>query len=65
MSEDLQTVSAPSWRVFFLRWSLRFNAANMPKRANFCWRISRFWARESTHQALAANFVALMIFGEP
>ncbi len=64
MSDAPQTVSAPRWRVFFLRCSLRFNAANMPKRSNFCWRVSRLWARESTHQALAAHFVALMIFGE-
>lgn len=65
IDETPVTVSAPFWRVFFLRWSLRFNQAGMPKRSNLCWRIARFGARMKTHQALAATFVQLMYFGEP
>ncbi len=55
-----QTVSCPWYRRILLRVAFSTHLT-MPKLSLWCWRMSRKWALERTHVAMAAYSTGLMM----
>jgi len=55
---------ASRWRIWLLARSLRWHFAGFPRWAGWSWRLSRLFASDETHQALAAHTTTLMMLGD-